>query len=308
VIQVAAKKYTSDDLLDLLHNKYNLGNGYLVLKEVGNATGCGCNRHADAIVFGIWPSVGLRRSAFEIKVDRSDFLHEVQHPDKSQWAKDCCHEFWFLTPPDGVIKDVNELPENCGWMKPRGSGLTIVRAASVKEKPDLDDAYLASFIRAAVQQIQGRKTEIIQKAIHDSVEFKQARAWETASKKFLNERGGRDYLYKADEIFEELCKATLDKSMQKDKDHIMQVLDNFRDHMLQTLAVFGQIASHSILSTDELGNHILDVYGSAKDESTLAALKAKLKKVKKTDRYTRDQLNRKIQLLELVSVFNPKEK
>jgi len=302
-----AKKYTSDDLLTLLHEKFNLNNGYLVLQEVANGTGARCSRHVDAVVFGVWPSVGLRRSAFEIKVDRSDFLNEIQHPEKSQWAKDSCHEFWFLTSSEGVIKDTNELPENCGWMRPRGNSLSIVRAASVRENPQMDDGLLAAFIRAAVQQVAGRKEQILSKAIKESYEYKAAMVWMAAAQKFINARGGVDYLTKHDEIYDELCRCTLDKSMEKDKNLVISALDRFRDHMLAAFSVFGQIAATSLLSTDELGKYVLRIYGSDIDESTLEVLKAKLKALKKTDRYARDKLNRKIQLLELVSVFNPKK-
>ena len=53
-------KYTAKELMGRLHTKYAVADGYIVMEEVANGTGYDCNRHIDAIVFAIWPSLGLK--------------------------------------------------------------------------------------------------------------------------------------------------------------------------------------------------------------------------------------------------------
>lgn len=53
--------------------------------------------------------------AFEIKVSRSDFLHEITNPDKRAPALALSNEYFFAA-PKGMI-DPDEIPDECGLLE-----------------------------------------------------------------------------------------------------------------------------------------------------------------------------------------------
>ena len=85
---MASSKYTAEQLVSLVRERFELKNGVfnqcVVLEQVPDGTGAIQHRWIDVAVFQIWESKGLTRSAFEVKVSRSDFLHELQHSEKHQ--------------------------------------------------------------------------------------------------------------------------------------------------------------------------------------------------------------------------------
>jgi len=56
----------------------------------------------------------LTREAFEIKVNRRDFLEEVKNPNKRRRAYAVCDAYWFAV-PEGLVK-ADEVPPECGLM------------------------------------------------------------------------------------------------------------------------------------------------------------------------------------------------
>ena len=54
--------------------------------EVGDATGGGHTRWADAVAMSLWPSRGLHLHGFEIKASRSDWVKELKRVS-SLWIK-----------------------------------------------------------------------------------------------------------------------------------------------------------------------------------------------------------------------------
>ncbi|MCJ7576485.1 MAG: hypothetical protein MUO80_07445, partial [Dehalococcoidia bacterium] len=132
----------AEDLVKLIRQRYPLNRAdgyqkYVVMEQVPDGTGSYQGRWVDAVVFDLWPSKGLLRSAFEIKVSRSDFLRELANPVKYKWAVESFHEFWYVAPQD-VIKS-EELPANVGWLCPRAGKLAIKRRAVQNPNPKLDD-------------------------------------------------------------------------------------------------------------------------------------------------------------------------
>ena len=134
----------AEDLVKALRKRFE-GPGYMVLEQVANSTGSSLNhRWIDAAVFSLWPSKNLTRAAFEIKVSRSDFIHELRNPQKHEWVMKYFHEFWFIA-PKGVIS-IDELPGGAGLMQPRGDSLVIKKHCSRNYSPDLDPKILAAFM------------------------------------------------------------------------------------------------------------------------------------------------------------------
>jgi len=97
----------------------------------------------------LWPSGKLSRYAFEIKVSRSDFLKELDQPDKRKWAMDISNEFWFVCAPD-VAKN-SEIPEGCGLMvcSKNAKNLRRVLRATYREAEDFSMIQVAAILRSA---------------------------------------------------------------------------------------------------------------------------------------------------------------
>ena len=264
------KKFKAKELIQLLKSKYPYGNGYVVLEQVPSGTGAYARSWIDAMVFSLWPSQGLIRSAYEVKVDRGDFLAELQNPIKNQWARDCCHEFWFLA-PDGVIKE-EELREGDGWIKPRGTGLSIVRHAAKKEDPVLDDVHLAAFMRAAFKQSKQWEDEALERS-HD---FRTAKAFQEGCERFLKERNATCYLSSADAVYKNCTEATLDEQMKVERQHILEGLDRFQNQLAELFEIFVVLAHISLLQRNEAGEFVTQCWGGV-DKNSLEGIKQQIK-------------------------------
>lgn len=184
---MAKLKYKANELIDRLKIKFSSGQRYVVLEQVCDGTGKYASSWIDAIVINLWPSEGCSRSAFEIKVNRNDFLNELKRPEKNAWAREYCHEFWYIGPPD-VIKE-EELPEGTGLMIPYGKGLKVIRAARRKEKAELDDVFLASLARSLQYNSMREKNISKRDLLKESEEHQRALRWEEETDKFLKSRG-----------------------------------------------------------------------------------------------------------------------
>jgi hypothetical protein len=105
---------TAADIARLLRFRYPLPEWALVF-ELRNGTGYGRqDRYADGAAWNCYPSKGLHRLAFEIKVSRADFARELGEPMKRRWLEQHFHETWFVAAA-GVAKE-EELPEGWGLM------------------------------------------------------------------------------------------------------------------------------------------------------------------------------------------------
>lgn len=270
-----AKEYTAEGIVKLIRKRFESRNGVynqcVVLEQVPDGTGTSQGRWIDAAVFQMWPSKGLTRSAFEVKISRSDFLHELQNPEKHQWCKDCFHEFWFVA-PKGVIQ-IEELPLGIGWMYPHGDKLCVARNAVRNDIAKLDDYLLAGFMRAAYKEIQSATKISAKRILGDSEEYKIAQWYIEAVNHFLNSRGGAfHYPDSADDIFKRLEEATVDNQLKKDRDQLLHISGQFQREIAGLLNIFLIIAKRSLIARDEMGKHLVSEYGG-RDESGLEILK-----------------------------------
>lgn len=114
--------------------------------EVANSTGAQSSRRADAVCMNIWPSKGFAIHGFEIKVSRSDFIHEMKDITKVKAVGRFC-DFWWLTTPAGLVSP-NEVPESWGLMELHKNGLKIKKQARQNEVPDpITRGFMASLLR-----------------------------------------------------------------------------------------------------------------------------------------------------------------
>ena len=271
----AMKEYTAEDICNLIRKRFASRNGLynqcVVLEQVPNGNGTEQSRWIDVAAFEMWPSKGLTRSAFEIKVSRADFVHELQNPEKHQWCKDCFHEFWFVAPKEVI--QLEELPTGTGWMYPGGKGLSVARQAIRNDNPKLDDYLLSGFMRAAYKEIHSATKISTKRVLDESEEYKRAQMFSDAVQKFLNSRGiSCIYPKSVDEIYAKLEDATLDKQLKQDRDQLLSVSGHFQKEIFTLLKLFILIAQRSLIARDEMGKYLVTAYGGF-DEDSLESLK-----------------------------------
>lgn len=265
------RSYTAQELADLLALKFSDTRRFAVFPEVGNGTGWGVNSWIDLAVIHLWPSDGDIRKAIEIKVSRSDFLKELSNPTKNQWAKNAFHEFWFLTPKEGVIKD-GELPDGVGWYYPRGDTICVGKHAKRTKPKESAEFMIAAFARAA-QKHRERGIRDYKRTMKTSdPEYKYALMVQKTVSNFVMERGGH-WLHKAETeagIISILEKATLDAESQNRRKVVMDRLDKFKARMNDLLMEMIILSQIGFFERDDAGEFIVKQFGG-KDELSLAA-------------------------------------
>lgn len=264
--------YTAEDIVNLLKARYKTPKGSfeptVVLEQVPNGTGGFQSRWIDVAVFQMWPSKGLTRSAFEIKISRSDFIHELQQPEKHLWCKECFHEFWFVAPKDVI--QIEELPAYAGWMCPQGTRLCIKKHATRNDSPRLDDKLLAAFMRAASKKIDTITKSVEVDALANSAEYKRARECERAVGQFLAESGREAYYSNPQDkegILKSLREAKLDKGLQQDREHLLLIGHRFQEEIIGLLNLFLVIANKGLLARNDLGEHLVSAFGGITDDN-----------------------------------------
>lgn len=268
------RSYTSGDLVALLKQKYS-GGGWIVLEQVNEGTGTLGRSWVDAVVLGIWPSTGCTRMAFEVKVDRGDFLREIKNPAKNRWARESFNSFWYLAPA-GVIKE-EELPAGCGWMKPRGSGLSIVRAASNNDSAPIDALLLSSLIRSAVKFDHAQDRESVERVLAESGAHQSALMIQRAAERFVAERGGHLWGRTEEEVLRELADASDAGKTKTEREQVYARLETFQDRMVDLFEIFCSVAHMGLLERNAAGEFVMEHFGGV-DKTHPAMSRARAKK------------------------------
>ena len=149
---------TSQDIIKALRARHGAaGREWAFFDELRAGTGYKNRRKGfnpeqrfDAWAINLYPSKDHLAIAYEIKVSRSDFLHELKHPEKRKQALSVSNEFYFVT-PKGLVKK-EEIPPECGLIEvsPDLSSRIVLRAPYRKGK-ELSWNFLASIARRAVK-------------------------------------------------------------------------------------------------------------------------------------------------------------
>lgn len=95
-------------------------------RHVRNST---WERRIDAFAMCLYPSRNFERIAYEVKVSRSDFLHEISQPEKRTMAMSLSNLFYFAV-PEGLVSP-DEVPDECGLIvaKPMQNGVMVRHVA-----------------------------------------------------------------------------------------------------------------------------------------------------------------------------------
>jgi hypothetical protein len=143
---------TAADMLALLRARYP-SNAFAFLEQVGNSTGFACSRWADVVVMSLWPSRGLEIIGIEIKVSRSDWKRELEHPEKADPIAAFCDR-WYLAAGSKDIVQPGELPLGWGLLVPNGpDSLRCTVEASLNPEPRIDRQFLAAVLRRVQAQL-----------------------------------------------------------------------------------------------------------------------------------------------------------
>ena len=107
---LALKKRHKDQNEWASFEEFRIGTGYQNYK-IGNHL-VNPEQRLDFYCINLYPSNKHLRIAYEIKVSRSDFLHEIKNPDKRKSALLFSNEYYFIVPTNLVKSE--EIPQECG--------------------------------------------------------------------------------------------------------------------------------------------------------------------------------------------------
>jgi hypothetical protein len=150
---------TERDMLDRLNARYAsappTGIRYARAEHVKLSTGYDARGICDYMVLDTWnqgygADAGPKLHGFEVKVSRSDWLHELRQPEKAeQFARYC--DFWWLVVPDDKMVRLTELPPGWGLLANRGRGLQAVVPAIRRTPEPMPRSLQATLARSIVK-------------------------------------------------------------------------------------------------------------------------------------------------------------
>ncbi len=162
------EKITSKVIIELLRVRHR---GEVFVEELrgGSGTGSDNERRMDAWAMHHYPSKGNRRTAYEVKISRGDFLRDIKQLLKHRPALTFSNEFYFVA-PEGMIKP-EELPlfagllevVKSGWVQdPKPFGYVAHHLRSKVPAPWRDTTppnwrFVVSLVRSVQKQERKRK-------------------------------------------------------------------------------------------------------------------------------------------------------
>lgn len=223
-----SEKMKAPDIVQAIRDRFADRQRYAVLTELARSTGFAYRATwIDVAVLNLWPSDGLLRCAYEVKVSRSDFIREIENPKKNEWARECFHEFSFVTAP-GVVKSEDEIPEGAGWYVVGKGGMRRKKIAQRRSSPKLDDNLLAAIARSISKDAEVIAKEIAAEDKAKDRDYAAGVACRQAVCEFLASRGIYMNGSTLESVRADLEKATLDKRVEKMLHGQSRRLDNFR--------------------------------------------------------------------------------
>src|SRR5262249_38652444 len=89
--------------------------------------------------------------AYEIKVDRRDFLDELKNPEKRRRAYAIADHYWFVVPEELVTED--EVPPECGliWVSRGETRPTMMKMAADLDTDPPSPLFMMDVARRAYQ-------------------------------------------------------------------------------------------------------------------------------------------------------------
>ena len=162
------KELTAKALMSL-KNRYSRDKGWSTFFEVSLK-----GHQADCIVFNIYPSRDFMVIGFEVKASRSDWVKELQNPQKADPIVRQCDEFYVVEARQGIVKK-HELPK--GW------GLLTLKKTRLYQK-------ISSHLPFNPNQSREFYARIVEKAYCTESRFPDSMLWEAEKRGY--ERGKKE--------------------------------------------------------------------------------------------------------------------
>lgn len=164
----------------------------------------GVGRRCDAVYAGFTSASGRILVGHELKVSRSDWLHELRELDKADYWSDACHAFYVVA-PNGVV-DPEELPHGWGLMNPperaNAKRFKIVVKAHVKQDFNPPWDAVRSIMARAETLKRHQLTKEIGSRVHEQVQAERKSIEDSARASVRFERQRRELLIeKVEETF-----------------------------------------------------------------------------------------------------------
>jgi len=128
---------------------------WLFLEEMRNSTGFGATRSADAIAFKMYGDLSIH--GYEYKVTRSDWLKELQDPDKADTFKVYCDRWWLAVGDKDIVRP-GELPPDWGLLVPYGKTMRVSRGAPELKPRPISRGMQASFMQRMYREAHSDET------------------------------------------------------------------------------------------------------------------------------------------------------
>jgi hypothetical protein len=205
--------YTAADVRRALKTRYAPPE-WAIFNEVANGTGSLARRSADALAMNLFPSRGLRMHGFEIKVSRSDWLHELKQPDKSDPVQRYCDHWWIVSPAD-IVKE-GELPPTWGHLILKGNGLNCVVKAPDLERQPWTPAFLAALLRRAHESMERGIREGVNEALASERAAVEAEIRKRVNAELEQRRSENNAAIKSLAQVQEACGLPIDRWLDSD--------------------------------------------------------------------------------------------
>lgn len=208
---------TEAAVCDILRQKWG-GKEYAFLPQVRNQTGYAKRvRTADAIAMSLWPSRGLHLHGFEIKVSRSDWLHELKQPEKAEEIARFCH-YWWLAARDVDIVKPGEVPPTWGFVVVSTGKPKVIQSPMLNKGAQVPTIeFVASLFRAMQECSPFIERD---KAVDDAKNagWQEGKAWqeEQSAKEVKHANEKREAVEKCISEFESASGLTINDPWWKD--------------------------------------------------------------------------------------------
>jgi len=150
---------SAQDIKKYLAEKYSPSKGFAYFPEFRTLTGYANARFIDAVAVGLW-SKNNGIWAFEIKINRGDFIQDVsQFQHKHADALEISHRFYYVC-PWGLI-DKNEVPDVAGliWVN-KAMSFVIKKQAQLRVKQEIPMSHFLAFAQKFGSTIEHSKIPV----------------------------------------------------------------------------------------------------------------------------------------------------
>jgi hypothetical protein len=233
---------TTESLRVALRDRYTMPE-WILMEEVGNATGCRCKRFADALAYNLYPSKNYHKIGFEIKASKGDLRRELKDGSKSDAIAKYCDE-WYLVVPKGLC-DNEDIPMTWGIMELNNDKLRIKKKAEKINKIPFDNDIISGILQSVMRTarntyewneriIRDEMSKDIRNHVADGIEMavKEMKA-DVESFRHLKERLGLYYfgLIDEDEFVEKfkIAESLTNESIKSRSDQLARISKDLLD-------------------------------------------------------------------------------